>query len=97
MPREDVVEFPAVGEALCVHNLFQSNMVLQRDKPIPIWGWANPGEKVNVSFGGKTQGASRRGKIEHGRSRCPAMAANAEPQTLTVKGKDKTLTLENMS
>ena len=34
MPREDVVEFPAVGEALCVHNLFQSNMVLQRDKPV---------------------------------------------------------------
>lgn len=26
-------------------------MVLQRDMPIKIWGWANPGEKVTVIFG----------------------------------------------
>ena len=53
MPREDVIEVPAIGTGLGVHNLFQSNMVLQRDKPIPIWGWANPGEEVSVSFGGQ--------------------------------------------
>ena len=57
IPREDVVEVPAIGEGLCVHNLFQSNMVLQRDKPIPIWGWANPGEKVSISFAGQTKEA----------------------------------------
>ena len=57
MPREDVVEVPAIGEGLCVHNLFQSNMVLQRDKPIQIWGWANPGEKVSVGFAGQTKEA----------------------------------------
>ena len=28
-------------------------MVLQRDMQVKIWGWANPGEKVNVSFKGK--------------------------------------------
>ena len=28
-------------------------MVLQRDMPVKIWGWANPGEKVNVTFKGK--------------------------------------------
>lgn len=27
-------------------------MVLQRDQPIKIWGWANAGEKVNVNFKG---------------------------------------------
>lgn len=32
--------------------IFGSNMVLQRDKPITIWGWANPGEKVVASFKG---------------------------------------------
>ena len=26
-----------------------------KDKPISIWGWANPGEKVTVSFAGQTQ------------------------------------------
>jgi sialate O-acetylesterase len=33
---------------------FISNgMVLQRDMPIPIWGWGNAGEKVQVTFKGK--------------------------------------------
>jgi len=50
MPREDVIDVPAMGEGLCVHNLFQSYMVLQRDKPISVWGWAAPGERVTVSL-----------------------------------------------
>ena len=36
MPREDVIDVPAVVEGLSVSNVFQSNMVLQRDKPISI-------------------------------------------------------------
>ncbi len=47
MPKEDVVEVPAIGQGLCVANVFQSNMVLQRDKPLNIWGWADPGEEVD--------------------------------------------------
>ena len=27
-----------------------SHMVLQRGRPLPIWGWAEPGEKVTVKF-----------------------------------------------
>jgi sialate O-acetylesterase len=27
-----------------------SNMVLQRDQPLRIWGWADPGEKVALTF-----------------------------------------------
>lgn len=30
--------------------LFGDSMVLQRNKPITIWGWAKAGEKVRVSF-----------------------------------------------
>ena len=29
-------------------------MVLQRGKPIPVWGWATPGEEVGVAFRKKT-------------------------------------------
>ncbi|RWU04831.1 sialate O-acetylesterase [Pedobacter chitinilyticus] len=32
--------------------IFGSNMVLQRDEPIRIWGWANVGEKITVNFKG---------------------------------------------
>ena len=31
--------------------IFGSNMVLQRDKPLPIWGLAKAGERVTVKFG----------------------------------------------
>jgi len=32
--------------------ILSSHMVLQRDKPIHIWGWSEPGEKVSVTFHG---------------------------------------------
>ncbi|MEO8885667.1 MAG: sialate O-acetylesterase [Mucilaginibacter sp.] len=44
---------------ICVHpaksdvrlpKLIGDGMVLQRDKPLKIWGWAAPGEKVTVDF-----------------------------------------------
>ena len=34
--------------------IFSSNMVLQRQKPVKIWGTASPGEAVMVSFNGQT-------------------------------------------
>ena len=33
---------------------FSDHMVLQREKPVAVWGAADPGEKVVVSFAGKT-------------------------------------------
>lgn len=38
-----------------LHPLFESHAVLQRNKPIPFWGWARPGGSVSVAFGGATQ------------------------------------------
>ena len=95
MPKEDVIEVPAIGDGLCVHNLFQSNMILQREKPIEIWGWAKPGEVVRVLFAGKSKEA-KAGKDREWKVTLPAMTANADPQTLNIKGKDQNLTLENV-
>jgi sialate O-acetylesterase len=33
--------------------LFSDGMVLQRDLPVPVWGTANPGENITVSFAGQ--------------------------------------------
>jgi sialate O-acetylesterase len=33
--------------------IFSDNMVLQRDKPLKIWGWAAKGENVTVNFNGQ--------------------------------------------
>ncbi|MBL7222909.1 MAG: hypothetical protein ISS72_03555 [Candidatus Brocadiae bacterium] len=95
MPREDVVDVPAIGKDLCVSNVFQTNMVLQRDKPLTIWGWAAPGEKVTVSFAGQTADTI----AEPGRTwkvTLKGPPANSKPQVMTIKGKDRTLTLESI-
>jgi sialate O-acetylesterase len=38
--------------------LFSDHLVLQRQKPIPVWGWAKPKEKVTVTLAGQTQSAA---------------------------------------
>ncbi len=95
MPREDVIEVPAIGEGLSVHNLFQSNMVLQRDKPITLWGWAAPDEKITVTLGGKSQSTTaandRTWKVTF-----PAHPSNSEPLQINIQGAQKTLTLDNI-
>ncbi len=95
MPRENVVDVPSVSEGLCVSNLFQTNMVLQRDKPVAIWGWAAPGEKVVVNFSGNSATATAAGDRSW-KVQLPAMPANAQPQSLTINGANKTLELEDV-
>ena len=36
---------------LKVHGIFRSFMVIQREKPVKIWGWAPKGSNVQVQFG----------------------------------------------
>ncbi len=95
MPREDVVDAPAVSDGLCVSNVFQSHMVLQRDRPIAIWGWAAPGEEVTVSFGDARESA-RAAADRAWRVELPARPANASPERLVVAGRGATLTLEDV-
>ncbi len=94
-PGKDITAVPAMAKGLSLHNLFQSNMVLQREKPITIWGWAEPGEDVTVSFGGQTQktkaGADRSWKVS-----LQAMPATAEPLQMAIKGKNATITFDNI-
>jgi sialate O-acetylesterase len=78
-----------------VHDLFQSNMVLQRDQPIRIRGWADPGEQVTVSFDGEqrtaTAAADRSWSVT-----LAARPANSKPAVMTVADTDRTLTLDNI-
>ena len=30
--------------------IFSDHMVLQRDQKVPVWGWADEGEKVTIEF-----------------------------------------------
>ena len=39
-------------------SFFSDGMMLQRDRPVPVWGTAAPGERVEASFGGKSASAT---------------------------------------
>ena len=43
---------------------FADNAILQRQMPVPVWGWSKPGSKMTVVFAGQTKSAAadKRGK-----------------------------------
>ncbi|HEY8971370.1 MAG TPA: sialate O-acetylesterase [Puia sp.] len=74
--------------------LFGDNMVLQRDKPIAVWGWAAPGEKVTVHFNGQTQ-TVRTDKQGQWSLRLAPMSAGG-PYQMTVNGGKSEKTFNNV-
>jgi len=73
--------------------IFTDNMVLQRDAPIAVWGWASAGEQVSVALNGKAASIKA---DKHGKwlVKLPSMMAGG-PYTLSVEGKNK-ITLSNV-
>jgi sialate O-acetylesterase len=71
-----------------------SHMVLQRDRPLPIWGWAEPGEEVTVTL--DAQKASARAD-EKGRWKVTLkpVQADGKPHTMTIAGKN-TVVLDDL-
>ncbi|MFO1247705.1 MAG: sialate O-acetylesterase [Alphaproteobacteria bacterium] len=72
---------PAVAAPL-LHPMFNDHAVLQRDKPIPVYGNAAPGADVSVLIDGASVTA-KAGKDGHWRANLPAMHAGG-PYTLQV-------------
>lgn len=73
--------------------IFSDNMVLQRNKPIPVWGWAAANEKVTIQFNKqvKTARADKTGQWKLALD--PEQAGG--PFQLIVKGKN-TITISNI-
>ena len=64
---------------------FGDHMVLQRDKPVPVWGSAKRGEEVTVEFAGQRKTATADGNGKWTVTLDPLTAAK-EPQALVVRG-----------
>ena len=77
----------SVAAAVKLPQLFQNGMVMQRNQPIPVWGTADKGETVTITFLKKTYGttADANGKW---RIDLPKQKAGG-PYTMTVN--DKTI------
>lgn len=74
---------PAAAAPL-LHPLFSDHSVLQRGRPIRIWGTAGPGERVTVTLGGAT-GAVTAGRDGAWTAELPAMKAGG-PYRLEASG-----------
>jgi sialate O-acetylesterase len=74
--------------------LFTDNAVLQRGKPIPVWGAADPGEEVSVTLGDDTvtTQANTDGRWS---VRLKSREATSVPASLAVSGKNR-IVLQNI-
>lgn len=81
---------------LKVHGIFASNMVLQRDKPIVVWGWAEPGKPVSVLLGKDKAEAKAAGDKGRWEVTFPARAASADPQTMVVTTGSEKVEMSNI-
>ena len=65
--------------------LFADHAILQRGRPVPVWGTADPGEDVTVAFAGKshTTKADSKGRWI---VRLDPMDASSEPKELSIRG-----------
>ena len=82
-----------VHGAVRLPSVLDSHMVVQRGKPIAVWGWADPAEAVTVTLGSDV--AQTRGSAQ-GRWRVALPAREAGgPHTMTIQGTN-TITLTDI-
>src|SRR5690606_29834706 len=80
--------------------IFSSHMVLQRDKPVPVWGWADPGEKVTIVLSDKQQNKIQTETVKADKSGnwkiqlTPTPAGG--PYQLALTGKKNNIQLEDV-
>lgn len=74
--------------------LFTNHAVLQRNKPIPVWGTADAGEKVSVTFAGQTVSTTADAKGKWRVDLAPVPATKSGSQ-LVIKG-NNTITLSDV-
>jgi sialate O-acetylesterase len=84
------------ADRLKVHGIFRSHMVLQRDKPITIWGWAPAGKPVTVTLGKLSAPSSASNEDGRWQVVFEAQSANSVGQTLTVSTAEQAVGMENI-
>ena len=80
--------------AVRMPHVFGDHMVLQRRKPLPVWGWASPGERITIALNGQTK-TVKTAKDGTWRVRLDPMEAGG-PYQLTVAGKSNTVTFSDV-
>ena len=93
------VQNEAQESGLKMSRMYSDGMVLQRDIPLVIKGYANPGERVNVTLEGPFRTKSRKAKASSEgvwAVKLPALKAGTGLK-LTVEAEGKTLVYDNVA
>lgn len=75
-------------------HIFSNDMVLQRNKPISVWGWAKAGETIEVDFKGQNIKA-KADKLGNWSVKLNQSQFGG-PYEMTIKGKENTITYNNI-
>ena len=86
---------PAPAGPQLLHPMFQDHAVLQRDRPIKVYGETAPGAAVTVTLGSASARGARRRPTGAGAPTLPAMAAGG-PYTLTATANGETRTASDV-
>jgi sialate O-acetylesterase len=86
---------PFAPAELTLPALFSDHMVIQCDKPIPVWGRADPGTEVTVQLSGWERTAKADAKGEW-RVTLPSVTASEKRQMLRIVAGDEKLELKDV-
>lgn len=78
----------AANASVSLAPLFRDGAVLQRDKPVPVWGSADAGESLTVTFAGQSASATADADGRWSVTLKP-LSASAESRDLVVSGREK--------
>ncbi|MGF7141177.1 sialate O-acetylesterase [Roseimarinus sediminis] len=88
-----LLSFTMAKAEIRLPQLISSNMVMQRNSETRVWGWADPREKITVSFGEQTL---KTRTAKDGRWEVKLSTGDAGgPYTMTISGKNK-IQLDNI-
>jgi sialate O-acetylesterase len=84
-----ILALPSIAQGnVKMPSVLSSHMVLQRDRPLPIWGWADAGEEVTVQLGEKVAKTKADGE-GNWKVTLPALAADGKTHTLLITGNNR--------
>ncbi len=85
------------AESLRLASVFSDGAVLQRDQTVPVWGWAEPGQTILVTFAAQKESATA-DKSGRWMVRLDELKASAEGRALTATTEDgsNVVTIKNV-
>jgi len=87
VPLHATIKLPAI---------IGSNMVIQRDASVALWGWAEPNEKIDIKLSWNDQIISIHADVEGVWKTTVKTTKSKAPQSIRLTGQDTTINLENI-